>query len=124
LSHTFVYVSTIQHMARNLFGAQAGFPQPDDPDSDDDADKLDIPIYAFDLIVADECHRGYSAQELSIWRDTLQHFDAIRVGLTATPAAHTVALFGEPVFRTVSSKPFVRVTWSITRLYSLSQRLE
>jgi type I site-specific restriction endonuclease len=62
-------------------------------------DKLDIPIYAFDLIVADECHRGYSAQELSIWRDTLLHFDAIRVGLTATPAAHTVALFGEPVFR-------------------------
>jgi type I site-specific restriction endonuclease len=28
-----------------------------------------------------------------------KHFDAIRMGLTATPAAHTVALFGEPVFR-------------------------
>ena len=99
-SHTFVYVSTIQRMARNLFGAEAIFPKdPNDPDYDDDADKLDIPIYAFDLIIADECHRGYSAQELSIWRDTLQHFDAIRVGLTATPAAHTVALFGEPVFR-------------------------
>jgi type I restriction enzyme, R subunit len=97
-SHTFVYVSTIQRMARNLFGAEAAFPQTDDGDHDD-SDKLDIPIYAFDLIVADECHRGYSAQELSIWRDTLQHFDAIRVGLTATPAAHTVALFGEPVFR-------------------------
>src|SRR5207302_7993194 len=51
------------------------------------------------LIIADECHRGYSAQATSIWRNTLQHFDAIRVGLTATPAAHTVALFGEPVFR-------------------------
>ncbi len=99
-SHTFVYVSTIQRMARNLFGAEAAFPQnPDDPDYDEDADKLNIPIYAFDLIVADECHRGYSAQELSLWRDTLQHFDAIRIGLTATPAAHTVALFGEPVFR-------------------------
>ena len=36
---------------------------------------------------------------MSIWRDTLQHFDAIRVSLSATPAAHTVALFGEPVFR-------------------------
>jgi type I restriction enzyme, R subunit len=99
-SHTFVYVSTIQRMARNLFGAEAAFPQsPNDPDYDEDADKLDIPIWAFDLIVADECHRGYSAQELSLWRDTLQHFDAIRIGLTATPAAHTVALFGEPVFR-------------------------
>src|ERR1700730_6054422 len=100
LSHTFVYVSTIQRMARNLFGAEAAFPQtPNDPDYEEDADKLDIPIYAFDLIVADECHRGYSAQELSIWRDTLQHFDAIRVGLTATPALHTVSVLGEPVFR-------------------------
>jgi type I restriction enzyme R subunit len=98
-SHTFVYVSTIQRMARNLFGAQAAFAQSNDGDYEEDADNLDIPIYAFDLIVADECHRGYSAQELSIWRDTLQHFDAIRVGLTATPATHTVALFGEPVFR-------------------------
>ena len=95
-----MYVTTIQRMVRNLFGAEAAFPQtPNDPDYEEDADKLDIPIFAFDLIVADECHRGYSAQELSLWRDTLQHFDAIRVGLTATPAAHTVALFGEPVFR-------------------------
>jgi type I restriction enzyme, R subunit len=98
-SHTFVYVSTIQRMARNLFGAEAAFPQTQDDSDPDDADKLDIPIYAFDLIVADECHRGYTAQELSLWRDTLQHFDAIRVGLTATPALHTVTLFGEPVFR-------------------------
>ncbi|MGA8659633.1 MAG: type I restriction-modification enzyme R subunit C-terminal domain-containing protein [Chthoniobacterales bacterium] len=99
-SHTFVYVSTIQRMVRNLFGAEAAFSQTsNDSDSEEDADKLDIPIHAFDLIIADECHRGYSAQELSLWRDTLQHFDAIRVGLTATPAAHTVALFGEPVFR-------------------------
>jgi type I restriction enzyme, R subunit len=100
-SHTFVYVSTIQRMARNLFGAEAAFPQDTtDPDYEDDADKLDIPIHAFDLIIADECHRGYSTQELSLWRDTLQYFRMqIRVGLTATPAAHTVAVFGEPVFR-------------------------
>src|SRR5436309_2911274 len=99
-SHTFVYISTIQRMARNLFGAEASFRQlGGDPDVEEDADRLDIPIHAFDLIIADECHRGYSAQATSIWRNTLQHFDAIRVGLTATPAAHTVALFGEPVFR-------------------------
>lgn len=99
-SHTFVYVSTIQRMARNLFGAEASFAQSGgDAEGEADADKLDIPIHAFDLIIADECHRGYTAQETSIWRDTLQHFDAIRMGLTATPAAHTVALFGEPVFR-------------------------
>src|SRR5690606_18395297 len=45
-----------------------------------------------------ECHRGYTAQELSVWRDTLNHFDAIRVGLTATPAAHTSAFFTDKVF--------------------------
>ena len=100
VSHTFVYVSTIQRMARNLFGAQGSFAQSGgDGEVEDDADVLDIPIHAFDLIIADECHRGYTAHETSVWRDTLQHFDAIRMGLTATPAAHTVALFGEPVFR-------------------------
>ena len=30
---------------------------------DEDADKLDIPIHAFDVIVADECHRGYTGAE-------------------------------------------------------------
>jgi len=99
-SHTFVYVSTIQCMARNLFGAEGAFPQSSgDFDNDDESDKLDIPIHAFDLIIADECHRGYTTRDLSLWRDTIRHFDAVKIGLTATPAAHTVALFGEPVFR-------------------------
>jgi len=99
-SQTFVYVSTIQRMARNLFGAEWAFPQSTgDPDYDEDADRLDIPIHAFDLIIADECHRGYTMKETSIWRDTINHFDAIKIGLTATPAAHTVALFHEPVYR-------------------------
>ncbi len=99
-SHTFVYVSTIQRTARNLFGAEGCFAQcGGDTEAEADADKLDIPIHAFDLIIADECHRGYTAQEMSVWRNTLNHFDAIKVGLTATPAAHTTALFGAPVFR-------------------------
>jgi type I restriction enzyme R subunit len=99
-SQSFVYVSTIQRMARNLFGAEGSFAQSGgDADIEEDADRLDIPIHAFDLIVADECHRGYTAQATSIWRNTLQHFDAVRIGLTATPAAHTIAMFGEPVFR-------------------------
>ncbi len=116
-SHTFVYVSTIQRMARNLFGAEGCFAQSGgDAEGEDDADALDIPIHAFDLIIADECHRGYTAQETSIWRDTLQHFDAIRVGLTATPAAHTVALFGEPVFRYGASRPFATAgSWTTSR---------
>lgn len=121
-SHTFVYVSTIQRMARNLFGAEGCFTQTGgDAEYVDEfpltpslsptggegvrrtgegaADKLDIPIHAFDLIIADECHRGYTLQETSLWRDTLTHFDAVKIGLTATPAPHTTALFGPPVFR-------------------------
>ena len=35
----------------------------------------------FDLIVIDECHRSIYGQ----WRRALDHFDAIKLGLTATP---------------------------------------
>jgi len=80
----FVYVSTIQRMTINLFGRNA-IPQLGDEPLDEDADQIDIPIHAFDLIIADECHRGYTAAESAIWRRTLDHFDAIKIGLTATP---------------------------------------
>jgi type I restriction enzyme R subunit len=96
--HAFVYVSTIQRMAINLFGRDAIFGTGDEA-IDEDADKLDIPIHAFDVIVADECHRGYTREELSVWRQTLDHFDAVKIGLTATPAAHTTAYFHDIVFR-------------------------
>jgi type I site-specific restriction endonuclease len=68
-SHSFLYICTIQRMAINLFGRQAMFEQGDD-EAEDDADKLDIPIHAFDVIVADECHRAYISAELSVWRNT------------------------------------------------------
>jgi type I restriction enzyme R subunit len=93
LGDCFVYVSTIQRMSINLFGHEAGIRFAEGDSGDEDAGKLDIPIHAFDLIVADECHRGYSAKELSVWRNTLNWFDAIKVGLTATPAQHTMAYF-------------------------------
>ncbi|HSH61236.1 MAG TPA: DEAD/DEAH box helicase family protein [Acidimicrobiales bacterium] len=96
--HTFVYVSTIQRMAINLFGERArttsAWKEPDE-----DAAQLDIPIHAFDVIIADECHRGYSAAEQSIWRETIDHFDGLKIGLTATPAAHSKAYFKDVVFR-------------------------
>jgi type I restriction enzyme R subunit len=95
--HAFVYVATIQRMAINILGRQAIFGTGDEV-ADDDADRLDIPVHAFDVIVADECHRGYTAQEVSTWRSTLDHFDAIKVGLTATPASHTTAYFTQKVF--------------------------
>ena len=71
------------------------------------------PIDQYDLIVVDECHRGYlldrelSDSELSFrsqedyvskYRRVLEHFDAVKIGLTATPALHTVQIFGDPVF--------------------------
>ena len=89
----FVYVCTIQRMAMNLFGPQVATSFAGEAEDESDADRINIPIHAFDFVVADECHRGYTAHEHSVWRDTLNHFDAIKLGLTATPAAHTLALF-------------------------------
>ncbi len=98
LGDAFVYVCTIQRMAMNLFGGEGALTI-DDETVDADVEKLDIPIHAFDLIIADECHRGYSAKALSVWRNTLDHFDAIKVGLTATPAAHTMSYFENLAYR-------------------------
>jgi type I restriction enzyme R subunit len=94
----FVYVSTIQRMAINLFGRDTVLGDKDEA-PDDDADKIDIPIHAFDLVIADECHRGYTAKQMAVWRQTLEHFDAIKIGLTATPAHHTTSYFKDIVFR-------------------------
>ena len=67
----------------------------------------------YDLIIADEAHRGYSldkemSEEEKLWRDpedylskykkVLDYFDAVRIGLTATPALETTEIFGAPVF--------------------------
>ena len=99
---TFVYVSTIQRMTINLFGWENSFDQEaSDPDYEDEVEELEtpIPIHTFDLIIADECHRGYTAKDTAIWRKTLDYFDAIKIGLTATPALHTTAYFNKPVYR-------------------------
>lgn len=71
------------------------------------------PVDQYDLIVIDECHRGYLLDRemsdsdlafrdqldyISKYRRALDHFDAVKIGLTATPALHTAEIFGEPVF--------------------------
>jgi type I restriction enzyme R subunit len=74
----------------------------------------DIPsVDQYDLMVIDECHRGYlldremsdaemsfrnEADYVSKYRRVLEHFDAVKIGLTATPALHTVQIFGDPIF--------------------------
>jgi type I restriction enzyme R subunit len=96
--HAFVYVCTIQRMAINLLGRGAVYSQGDEG-ADDDAEPLDIPIHAFDFVIADECHRGYTTTEIAVWRKVLEHFDAVKLGLTATPAPHTKAYFKNIVYR-------------------------
>lgn len=70
-------------------------------------------IDTYDCIVVDECHRGYlidrdmSEVEMELrdfwdyvsrYRRVLEYFDAVKIGLTATPALHTTQIFGNPVF--------------------------
>ena len=98
-NQVFVYISTIQRMQINLYGKEGMFSYGGDYDPDDDADKIDMPINAFDTIIADECHRGYTSQEVSKWRGVLDHFDSMKIGLTATPAAHTTSYFKEIAYR-------------------------
>ncbi len=98
-NQVFVYISTIQRMQINLYGREGMFSYSGDYDPDDDADKIEMPINAFDTIIADECHRGYTSHEVSKWRGVLDHFDATKIGLTATPAAHTTSYFKEIAYR-------------------------
>ena len=99
-NHSFVYVSTIQRMTINLQGKYSNVSEDDmNEEYEIDAEKMNIPIHAFDLIIVDECHRGYTSKESNIWRDTIKHFDGIKVGLTVTPAQHTVAYFNEPIYK-------------------------
>jgi type I restriction enzyme R subunit len=47
------------------------------------------PPELFDVVFVDECHRSI----YTVWRQVLEYFDAFLVGLTATPAAHTLGFF-------------------------------
>lgn len=97
---TRLHVSTVQGLIRRILFAKS----PDDVP----------PIDQYDCVVVDECHRGYvldaemtDAEMLyrsdddyvSKYRRALEHFDAVRIGLTATPAQHTVQIFGMPVYQ-------------------------
>src|SRR5439155_20283129 len=77
----------------------------------DEADRPKVDEY--DCIVIDECHRGYTLDRemsdseltfrdekdyISKYRRVLEHFDATKIGLTATPALHTTQIFGDPIY--------------------------
>jgi type I restriction enzyme, R subunit len=97
-NHTYVFISTIQRMQMKLFGRKGMFPWTEEDYYEDDDGIEDIPINTFDVIIADESHRGYTSAEDSKWREVLEHFDAIKIGLTATPAKHTTAYFKDIVY--------------------------
>lgn len=98
-SDTSVHIATVQGMVQRVL-----YPS-------DDASSPNVDQY--DCIVVDECHRGYlldrelSDTELTFrgyedyiskYRRVLDYFDAVKIGLTATPALHTTQIFGPPVF--------------------------
>ncbi len=96
---TKLQVATVQGMVKRLlFPAENAVP---------------LPVDAYDCVIVDECHRGYSldmelseaeltfrdeADYVGKYRRVLDHFDAVKIGLTATPALHTVEIFGQPVY--------------------------
>lgn len=98
---TRLHFATVQAVAKRLFH-----------NCEDDAPALHIDDY--DCIVVDECHRGYTLDRelseaeltfrnqddyLSVYRRVLDYFDAVKIGLTATPALHTTEIFDRPVFQ-------------------------
>ncbi len=98
-SDTSVHIATIQGMVQRLLFQ-----------SDDSSPPC---VDQYDCIVVDECHRGYlldrelSDTELTFrgyddyiskYRRVLDYFDAVKIGLTATPALHTTQIFGPPVY--------------------------
>jgi type I restriction enzyme, R subunit len=112
-TETKVNIATVQSFVNKLFypSDDAVIPKVDD----------------YDCIVVDECHRGYlldkelSETELlyrdfndyiSKYRRVLDYFDAVKIGLTATPALHTTQIFGEPVY-TYSYREAVIEGWLI-----------
>jgi type I restriction enzyme R subunit len=109
-AETRIQVATVQAMVKRIFMS-------DEPP----------PIDQFDCIIIDEAHRGYTLdqemtdgelalrdtnQYLSSYRRVLDYFDAVKIGLTATPAKHTSEIFGKPVY-TYSYREAVADDWLI-----------
>jgi type I restriction enzyme R subunit len=96
---TRLHVATVQGMVRRLLLSGDGESPP--------------PTDEYDCVVVDEAHRGYvldreladselgirnEADFVSKYRCVLDHFDAVKIALTATPALHTTEIFGAPVY--------------------------
>lgn len=113
-AETRVQVATVQAMVKRIFQS-------------DESTQRAPGIDDFDCIIIDEAHRGYTldqdmtegemavrdqAQYLSTYRRVLDYFDAVKIGLTATPAKQTTEIFGKPVY-TYSYREAVADDWLI-----------
>ncbi len=98
-TETAVHIATVQGMVKRvLYPAE---------------DQIPPTVDQYDCIVVDECHRGYLLDReladteltfrsyedyISKYRRVIDYFDAVKIGLTATPALHTTEIFGLPVY--------------------------
>ena len=97
---TRLHIATVQSMTKRVLS----------PEDGDEVPAVD----RYDCIVVDEAHRGYTldremseaelsfrseAEYVSQYRRVVEYFDAVRIALTATPALHTVEIFGRPVYQ-------------------------
>lgn len=100
---TRVHIGTVQSFVKKLLY----------PSENANGETETLTADRYDCIVVDECHRGYlldkelSEDELTFrdfgdyvskYRQVLESFDAVKIGLTATPALHTKEIFGDPVY--------------------------
>jgi type I restriction enzyme, R subunit len=96
---TAVHIATVQGMVKRVLYPSENATPPT--------------VDQYDCIVVDECHRGYLLDRelsdtemtfrsyedyVSKYRRVIEYFDAVKVGLTATPALHTTEIFGAPIY--------------------------
>lgn len=99
---TRVQVATVQSMVKRIIyheDSESSDPMPG--------------VNDYDLVIIDEAHRGYILDKemtdeealfsnqldyQSKYRSVVDYFTGVKVALTATPALHTVSIFGEPVY--------------------------
>lgn len=97
-TETAVHIATVQGMVQRILYSE---------------EDQTPPVDQYDCIVVDECHRGYLLDRelsdteftfrgfedyISKYRRVLDYFDAVKIGLTATPALHTSQIFGTPIY--------------------------
>lgn len=98
-ANTRIHIATVQGLVQRLFNNEEEVPQ--------------LSPGTYDFIIVDEAHRGYledremsddemehydPSEYISQYRRVIDYFDAVAIGMTATPALNTVNIFGNPVY--------------------------